>query len=50
MQNVEKVRDLKQFTIIIRAKLFASKKQIMTLVGHSGCGGWAMVISDTDEV
>jgi len=34
----------------VKIKLFASKKQTMTIVGHSGCGGWALVISDTDEV
>ena len=34
----------------MKIKLFASKKQTMTIVGHSGCGGWALVISDTDEV
>jgi hypothetical protein len=22
----------------------------MTILGHSGCGGWAIVISETDEV
>jgi len=22
----------------------------MTILGHSGCGGWALVISNTDEV
>jgi len=22
----------------------------MTILGHSGCGGWGLVVSDSDEI
>lgn len=48
--GVEKTGSITLFTIIVKLEMSRFVGRQQTILGHSGCGGYALVINDIDEV
>ncbi len=50
LQGEDKTNNLKSFSIVVKAKMTKNPGKIQTLVAHSGCGCYSLIINEESEI